>query len=693
MPKAFLIRKKLSAKDFLQQNYWQPDTPPPSPEELNGNRVRRTPAQSQLAQLSSNGEQPLAGPSGLSINTKHNSVNETLKSKILASHILSTANNSTMNNQLSGSDFLKQMAPSAALQRMILEEQLMKLNFENNNSNLSKPINLTNSLSNDQSNNMFPYDLSFKTSSKFNKFSKFLNNHEEKDDDEELNEDEQDVLDLSKTSSSHQYNKQKLMKNAHLNNSNNLLNQNQLFSSSTLAQSTQNSLQANAFSLFAERQNLINNYKRRYCNSATSASRSSSSTSSSPTFGVLDAYNSVVANGGAPSPNPLYNALCGAVGLNSASSASSSTSSLSGDRSPSHQFNNSMQCSSTTTNNQILNSIGQPTDLSVYAKRVPVIQSLATSPLSSINNSNLNSTNNNNSILTKNLNLNQNTNSSAISTSSTSSLISSSNSNLSSSNRSTNSSPANLIGNSANFFLTDTQIENGQQLIQMCQQNAGLSATAAIPKRFDEICGDVRCHLQNTLDSLLKRLSLPSNITPTIEFVNGGHGIKNPLLAMNLKMHTQIPVNQDDPLRCTVCYKRFTLQRLLNRHLKCHSDMKRYLCTFCAKGFNDTFDLKRHTRTHTGVRPYKCDSCDKSFTQRCSLESHTLKVHNIQHDYAYKERRAKMYVCEECGSTTNQPDVHFNHLKTQHPYSLALSKFNDKRHFKFQDQELSLQSN
>jgi uncharacterized Zn-finger protein len=50
--------------------------------------------------------------------------------------------------------------------------------------------------------------------------------------------------------------------------------------------------------------------------------------------------------------------------------------------------------------------------------------------------------------------------------------------------------------------------------------------------------------------------------------------------------------------------KTFTLQRLLNRHLKNHSQLKRYLCTFCGKGFNDTFDLKRHTRTHTGFLFY-----------------------------------------------------------------------------------------
>lgn len=51
---------------------------------------------------------------------------------------------------------------------------------------------------------------------------------------------------------------------------------------------------------------------------------------------------------------------------------------------------------------------------------------------------------------------------------------------------------------------------------------------------------------------------------------------------------------------CDLCGKGFRLQRMLNRHLKCHNQVKRHLCTFCGKGFNDTFDLKRHVRTHTG---------------------------------------------------------------------------------------------
>uniref|UniRef100_A0A0R3RBJ3 C2H2-type domain-containing protein n=1 Tax=Brugia timori TaxID=42155 RepID=A0A0R3RBJ3_9BILA len=150
----------------------------------------------------------------------------------------------------------------------------------------------------------------------------------------------------------------------------------------------------------------------------------------------------------------------------------------------------------------------------------------------------------------------------------------------------------------------------------------------------------------------------------TVEWINGGYGVKNPML-QSYRMPdidaTPAPASEPGLLTCRICGKKFALQRLLNRHAKCHSEIKRYLCTFCGKGFNDTFDLKRHTRTHTGfiqsiyslklclifsvklgVRPYKCDQCEKSFTQRCSLESHLRKVHGTQHNYGYKERRSKV---------------------------------------------------
>ncbi|XP_073331431.1 putative transcription factor Ovo-like 1a [Pagrus major] len=123
---------------------------------------------------------------------------------------------------------------------------------------------------------------------------------------------------------------------------------------------------------------------------------------------------------------------------------------------------------------------------------------------------------------------------------------------------------------------------------------------------------------------------------------------------------------------CQVCQKSFHHQRMLNRHVKCHSETKRHLCTFCGKGFNDTFDLKRHVRTHTGVRPYKCTLCEKAFTQRCSLESHMKKIHSVTQKYAYKERRNKLYVCEECGHTAGTQDELLVHLHSLHPNSHLL---------------------
>jgi ovo-like protein len=108
-------------------------------------------------------------------------------------------------------------------------------------------------------------------------------------------------------------------------------------------------------------------------------------------------------------------------------------------------------------------------------------------------------------------------------------------------------------------------------------------------------------------------LGLPGDAA--LEFVNGGHGIKNPLanhdtppVARHSEVGDKVETESKSSIMgpngrftCHLCSKSFSLQRLLNRHMKCHSDVKRYLCTFCGKGFNDTFDLKRHTRTHTGI--------------------------------------------------------------------------------------------
>ncbi len=48
------------------------------------------------------------------------------------------------------------------------------------------------------------------------------------------------------------------------------------------------------------------------------------------------------------------------------------------------------------------------------------------------------------------------------------------------------------------------------------------------------------------------------------------------------------------------------------------------------------------------------------------------KIHGVLQQYAYKERRNKLYVCEECGHTASTQDTLLRHLHTEHPNSAFL---------------------
>lgn len=48
------------------------------------------------------------------------------------------------------------------------------------------------------------------------------------------------------------------------------------------------------------------------------------------------------------------------------------------------------------------------------------------------------------------------------------------------------------------------------------------------------------------------------------------------------------------------------------------------------------------------------------------------KIHGVTLKYAYKERRNKLYVCEECGHTAGTQDDLALHLHTLHPDSPLL---------------------
>lgn len=167
------------------------------------------------------------------------------------------------------------------------------------------------------------------------------------------------------------------------------------------------------------------------------------------------------------------------------------------------------------------------------------------------------------------------------------------------------------------------------------------------------------------------KLPVTASSPPFWATANGSFGVRPQLSILANKAgedSSRVSSNTTHNHRCEICNSTFPLRRLLNRHLKTHSFYKRYTCSYCEKGFNDTFDLKRHVRTHTGIKPFKCEQCDKSFTQRCSLEAHQTRVHGMVHKFGFRERRSKMFVCEDCGATFKDNQSEFmNHVASMHP--------------------------
>ena len=64
----------------------------------------------------------------------------------------------------------------------------------------------------------------------------------------------------------------------------------------------------------------------------------------------------------------------------------------------------------------------------------------------------------------------------------------------------------------------------------------------------------------------------------------------------------------------------------------------------------------------------------------CQISVVTFSYHPQKISYYYY---CQVYVCEECGHSTSDPEDHFRHLQQNHPFSPALARCHDKRQFKF----------
>lgn len=110
---------------------------------------------------------------------------------------------------------------------------------------------------------------------------------------------------------------------------------------------------------------------------------------------------------------------------------------------------------------------------------------------------------------------------------------------------------------------------------------------------------------------------------------------------------------------CEQCnFKTPVLSRMINTHLKIHSDERNFKCDQCDKAFKNTKQLKNHRRIHNGlVVIQKCVHCDTLFYNQKHMRNHIRSIHD-------KNVKYKCDICELIFSSVKAKQTHMlNHQK------------------------------
>ena len=168
------------------------------------------------------------------------------------------------------------------------------------------------------------------------------------------------------------------------------------------------------------------------------------------------------------------------------------------------------------------------------------------------------------------------------------------------------------------FDKSDSENKKDENDVSMEMPGGNLSGSKQKVYRCED-CG--QCYLKSSSFSNHRLAHHPSVCT---------HCGRRFSLPSSLEAHLQLECGRKKEttgLECNICHKIMSTKKILNRHLRLHTNSGNFTCHLCSKSFGLKSSLEFHMRTHDITKPYKCNLCHTTFTEKSTAIRHVKKQH------------------------------------------------------------------
>ncbi len=206
------------------------------------------------------------------------------------------------------------------------------------------------------------------------------------------------------------------------------------------------------------------------------------------------------------------------------------------------------------------------------------------------------------------------------------------------------------------------------------------------------------CHLDGLKEFLESRcryteeFSLETEISPHSRIHTNE---ERPLVIASSEQATFLsilPKSVSLPFLCSLCHKRFTSKRTLDKHFQAHVKCAQFKCPFkgCEKEYRSKENMNLHYKNiHLNDKPYKCKYCSSLFSHRngkrlflnlfLGKTYHERKFHTHVMPYVCDlKRKSNSLTVLECGQTFASKSSLTYHKTNQHDENVNLKMLRKK---------------